>query len=196
MTQCEKGFPPTLTDGSGDRYTDTNRRPLGSARSLLAGLVLVSFRESRMSDFNPAWIQRELSEFGREAANEYLDLWNAWSKTAVQGRPMAPIGVVAGNLQQTSQKRTLKWMENLSVHAHQTPFHRWTVDRDEERLDIWFERRSIREDGKPNGKNKDVMLTTFTAKRDADPYNGTDVVEPQTDQEETENTGSASAVAT
>eukprot|EP00971_Amphidinium_carterae_P146677 2907079-Amphidinium_carterae.1 len=62
--------------------------------------------------------------------------------------------------------------------------------------DIWFERRFIREDGSTNGKNKDVMLTAYTAKGDADPYNGNGIVEPPTDQAKNDSTGSASAAAT
>eukprot|EP00971_Amphidinium_carterae_P146678 2907079-Amphidinium_carterae.2 len=32
---------------------------------------------SKMSDFNPAWIERSFSADGRKAAMEYLDFWNA-----------------------------------------------------------------------------------------------------------------------
>eukprot|EP00971_Amphidinium_carterae_P146346 2900838-Amphidinium_carterae.1 len=62
--------------------------------------------------------------------------------------------------------------------------------------DIWFERRHVEVEGKPEGKNQDVMLTTFTAKREADPYNGAGVVERPTDVNQNETTDSASASAT
>eukprot|EP00971_Amphidinium_carterae_P345966 6487178-Amphidinium_carterae.1 len=40
---------------------------------------------------------KKLSDDGCKAAAEYLDIWNNWTRECVQGRPTAPIGIVAGN---------------------------------------------------------------------------------------------------
>eukprot|EP00971_Amphidinium_carterae_P096527 1910352-Amphidinium_carterae.1 len=75
-------------------------------------------------------------------ANEYLDMWNAWSRTAVQGPPIASIGVVAANFAEEDGHQVfinesglvrihMPWIigtayvemdDNLSINAHQTPF--------------------------------------------------------------------------
>eukprot|EP00971_Amphidinium_carterae_P329135 6461424-Amphidinium_carterae.1 len=50
--------------------------------------------------------------------------------------------------------------------------------------DIWFGRRLVdmgKPDKKKKKKNANVMITTFTAKKQDDPYNGAGVAEQPTD---------------
>eukprot|EP00971_Amphidinium_carterae_P128358 2542728-Amphidinium_carterae.1 len=98
-----------------------------------------------MSEFNPAWIERSFSVEGQKAAMEYLDIWNSWTKTSIQGQPLAPIGVVAGDFPQKSRYQmfindsglvpthmpwivssALKWMERDPCSGNTIP----VVDRD------------------------------------------------------------------
>eukprot|EP00971_Amphidinium_carterae_P109157 2161479-Amphidinium_carterae.6 len=59
-----------------------------------------SYRPGEMTNigmFNQAWIETHLSEYGQQAAQEFLELWNGWCRDNVQGKPIAPIGVPAAN---------------------------------------------------------------------------------------------------
>eukprot|EP00971_Amphidinium_carterae_P181809 3607268-Amphidinium_carterae.1 len=77
-------------------------RPIYRYQQTLIGLGPVfcigSQRPGEMTSigmFNQAWINDNLSEDGRQAAEQYLELWNGWCRANLQGRPIAPIGVSA-----------------------------------------------------------------------------------------------------
>eukprot|EP00971_Amphidinium_carterae_P126739 2510814-Amphidinium_carterae.3 len=53
-----------------------------------------------MTEFNQIWIERSMSKEGQRHTNEYLEIWNSWTETSVQGRPIAPIGDVAADYEE------------------------------------------------------------------------------------------------
>eukprot|EP00971_Amphidinium_carterae_P167794 3324563-Amphidinium_carterae.2 len=144
--------------------------------------------------------------------------WNGWTRECMQGRPIAPIGVIAANFAEEDRHKmfvnesglvpphmpwiiatAVAWMEQYPCASNNVPsidgdvvdqygrfLKQGTVDMRFYYLaegkevgamtvhDIWFERRLV-DSGKPNEKKKNtsvmIMCTTFTAKRNENPYN-------------------------
>eukprot|EP00971_Amphidinium_carterae_P225103 4465317-Amphidinium_carterae.1 len=204
-------------------------RPIYRLQQALSGLgpfFCVGGRKSGeltdVSMFNRAWMINKLSEDGRQAAEIYLEILNGWTRDSVQGKPIAPIGVMASGFTDENRHMMFKNESGL-VPAHlpwiirdavawmkEHPCMSNLVDKVEEDTvdhygrqlkggmmnmrfqylaegrevgemtlqDFWFETRYITKTrGFTDTKMVHVMVTTHTAKKREDPYNGTGIAE-------------------
>eukprot|EP00971_Amphidinium_carterae_P125315 2482678-Amphidinium_carterae.2 len=119
-----------------------------------------SHRPGEMTDigmFNQAWINDNLSEDGRQAAEQFLELWNGWCRANLQGRPIAPIGVSAVNYSEEERhlmfknesglvpthlpwiiKGAVEWMEKYPCKSNLVPrIEQDVIDHYGRHLEAW-----------------------------------------------------------
>eukprot|EP00971_Amphidinium_carterae_P213130 4230053-Amphidinium_carterae.4 len=57
------------------------------------------------TEFNRKWIIEQFSDPAHTDAFAYLDIWNTWMETSVQGRPATPIGINVNDFSQNERHR-------------------------------------------------------------------------------------------
>eukprot|EP00971_Amphidinium_carterae_P071411 1412409-Amphidinium_carterae.1 len=153
-----------------------------------------------MTEFNRKWIIENFSERAQRDAVIYLDIWNEWTETSVQGRPANPIGVNVNELTEHERHRVfvnqsglvpthmpwvistcIDWMEEYplgTTMSTSSTMKLWMPMAGREvgeiiRQDMWFEKRRVRKDRKSgNFIDKPVMVTSLTVGQRDDPFTG------------------------